>query len=67
MNHESLKRYIDAQVEEIQKYKWLESEKAHKDIGGDKAAEEWISKYAKDFHNYYFEVFTNNKDKKKGD
>ena len=32
--------------EEIDKHKWLESEKAGYDIGFEKAAEDWISRYA---------------------
>jgi hypothetical protein len=34
------------QREEIQKYKWIESEREGCDIGDEKAAEEWINKYS---------------------
>jgi hypothetical protein len=33
---------LRSQVEEIKKYKWIESEKAGRDIGWDKAANEWM-------------------------
>ena len=36
------KKYI-AERDEIEKHKWLESEKAGKDIGFDKALVDWIS------------------------
>ena len=32
-------------VREIMSYKWLESEKAGRDIGESEAAKEWISKH----------------------
>ncbi len=31
-----------SQQEEINKYKWIESEKAGRDIGWERAAEEWM-------------------------
>ena len=43
---------------EIKKYKWLESEKAGYDIGGFKAAKEWLEKYYFDFLNN--ELFNQN-------
>ena len=33
-------------IEEIKRHLWLESEKAGHDIGFEKAAEDWLSKYA---------------------
>ncbi len=36
-------------VEEINRHLWLESEKAGYDIGYEKAAEDWLSKYALDW------------------
>jgi hypothetical protein len=35
--------------EEIRKHLWLESEKAGHDIGFDKAAEDWLKRYSKDW------------------
>ncbi|MDH4128179.1 MAG: hypothetical protein OEV44_05460 [Spirochaetota bacterium] len=40
--------YIEAQVNEIQKYKWIESEKACRDLG-QQAVKDWIIKYSPDF------------------
>lgn len=36
-------------VEEINKYKWYESEKAGFDIGFERASREWISKYSQPY------------------
>lgn len=54
MNREELKIYLDAQVQEIQKYKWIESERHRHDIGFDRAALEWISLYSDSFRQYWF-------------
>jgi hypothetical protein len=35
--------------EEIRKHLWIESEKAGHDIGFEKAAEDWLKKYSKDW------------------
>jgi hypothetical protein len=61
--HEELKRYNEAQIHEIHDYKWIESEKAERDLfpgekGFTQAALDWIKKYAKEF-NYFW---TNNKE-----
>jgi len=40
---------FQAEVAEIQKYRWIQSEKAGYDIGQDRAAMEWIAKYAAKF------------------
>jgi len=37
---------MEAQRKEIEKHRWIESEKAGKDIGASKAAEDWIANYA---------------------
>jgi|YelNatPaOPRAMG01_1025707.scaffolds.fasta_scaffold06916_10 hypothetical protein len=34
-----------SQQEEIDKYKWIESEKAGRDIGWDRAAQEWLRQH----------------------
>jgi len=36
---------IRSQREEIEKYRWIESEKAGRDIGWERASEEWKQKY----------------------
>jgi hypothetical protein len=40
-----LKEYLEIQGREIERHKWIESEKAGKDVGMD-AAIDWILKYA---------------------
>lgn len=44
-NHQE---YMQCQVEEINKYKWIESERCGKDLG-DSAVKSWILKYSKAF------------------
>ncbi|HQP10847.1 MAG TPA: DUF4032 domain-containing protein [Candidatus Omnitrophota bacterium] len=39
-------------VKEIEKHKWLESEKAHKDIGFDSAAKDWLDNYSDAWKNH---------------
>ena len=36
-------------IEEIKKHLWIESEKAGYDIGFDRASEDWINKFSKDW------------------
>lgn len=33
-------------IQEIERHKWIESEKAGFDIGFDKAAEDWLNRYS---------------------
>ncbi len=40
-----IKSLMSEVVEEIMKYKWLESEKAGRDIGENEAAFRWISEH----------------------
>lgn len=40
-----LKQELQAVIQEIMDYKWLESEKVGKDIGLSRATREWITKY----------------------
>lgn len=44
----SLKEYNDAQTDEMQKHRWIESEKAGHDLG-EAAYREWVMKYAAKF------------------
>ena len=40
-----LAEIVRSQLEEINKYKWIESEKLGKDIGMERATREWLAKY----------------------
>lgn len=47
-----LKEYLEFQTREIERHKWIESEKAGKDLGME-AAIDWILKYADLFSDGY--------------
>jgi hypothetical protein len=47
-----MKLYCHRQVEEAKKYKWIESQKAGKDLGDD-ATREWVNKFAAQFRKDY--------------
>jgi len=40
-----LAEIVRSQLEEINKYKWIESEKLGKDIGMEQATREWLAKH----------------------
>jgi len=46
------KEFMKAQRQEILKHKWLESEKAGRDLG-QSAVMDWISKYAKLYRSWW--------------
>jgi hypothetical protein len=48
----NLKEYLEIQSKEIERHKWIESEKAGKDLGME-AAIDWILKYADLFSDCY--------------
>lgn len=52
---ERFKEFMKAQVHEIDVHKWIESEKAGRDLG-DVAVAEWIKRYAKQFRKEWEEV-----------
>jgi hypothetical protein len=54
MHDFNLRKYVDAQMQEIDRYKWLESEKEHQDIGKERAIFEWVAKFGKTFHDWWF-------------
>jgi len=58
MTKQEFNKFMEVQIEEIMKYKWIESEKAGRDLGND-CCIEWIKKFAKAFREEYF----NNKGK----
>lgn len=64
MDQKELKAYLDAQLEEIQKFKWIESERASHDIGFHSAAFEWIDRYSADFREYWNGNHSKHLDKK---
>lgn len=43
---------VRSQREEITKYKWIESEKAGKDIGWERAVREWMAQYFPQWKRY---------------
>lgn len=45
------KEYLDRQSSEIERHKWIESEKAGRDLGAE-AVIDWIIKYAHLFSDY---------------
>ena len=47
-----LAEIIRSQLEEINKYKWIESEKTGKDIGMERATREWMAKYFPQWKQY---------------
>lgn len=49
------KAFLNAQIEEILKYKWIESEKRQCDIGDHQAAVEWINNHAHHFRKWWYD------------
>ena len=46
VNREHDKRFVSRDIlREIERHKWLESEKAGRDIGGNKAALDWLERH----------------------
>ncbi len=52
-----MKSYCHRQVEEAKKYKWIQSQKAGRDLG-DSAINEWVKKFATQFRKDYNEEYT---------
>ncbi len=50
----TLHEFITLQVQEIDRYKWIESQKAGRDLGED-AVFDWVRKYAEDFRRHVVE------------
>jgi len=46
--HKLVRELIDAQLKEMKRHKWIESEKAGFDLG-DKALLDWVDNYSKDY------------------
>jgi len=49
-----MKQYLESQTREIERHKWIESEKAGKDLGTD-AVIDWIIRYADMFSDFYYQ------------
>jgi len=63
----NLKEYLNSQIEEINKIKWIESEKKGSDIGFNEAKDIWIDKYAENYRTYWLESHDLEKNKSFGD
>lgn len=48
-----LKAYLEKQIEEIMRYKWIRSEQLGHDIGAERAAREWIDMFAENFARHW--------------
>ena len=51
-NQDPFADIVRSQQEEINKYKWIESERAGRDIGWERAAREWLQNYFPDWKRY---------------
>jgi len=49
---DAMKAYCGIQEKEMENHKWIESEKAHTDLGY-KKIKEWVCKYSKCFRSYW--------------
>jgi len=49
-----LKEYLESQAQEIERHKWIESEKAGRDLGIE-AVIDWILRYADLFSEHYWQ------------
>lgn len=52
MSNDDLRKSIDSQKEEMEKHRWIESEKANRDLGNN-AYIDWIKKHAKSWRDEY--------------
>ena len=52
---QSMVEEIRSQVEEINKYKWIESEKAGQDIGWERAYHEWMQEHFPEWKHYHWQ------------
>jgi hypothetical protein len=49
-----IKKYLELQTREIERHKWIESEKAGRDLGAE-AVIDWILKYADMFSDQFLD------------
>jgi hypothetical protein len=50
------KKFLANQKEEMERYKWIQSQKAGKDLG-DAAIKEWVEKFAAEYRKQYEEAY----------
>ena len=55
-----------SQQEEIKKYKWIESEKLGRDIGWERASEEWLQKHFPGWKRAHWDRFVKEADRTQG-
>lgn len=54
--YEKMKQFMADQIKEIEIHKWLESEKANRDLG-EEAVKDWIEKHAEEFRKRWEEEY----------
>lgn len=47
-DYEMMKKFMSDQIKEVEIHKWIESEKANRDLG-EEAVKDWIIKHAEEF------------------
>jgi hypothetical protein len=52
----TMSEYVKLQIKEIEKHKWIESERAHRDLTGT-AELDWICNYAKPFRAHIESIY----------
>ncbi len=55
-----------SQQEEIKKYKWIESEKLGRDIGWERASQEWLHKHFPGWKRAHWDRFVEEADRTQG-
>lgn len=53
-----MKQYMSDQIKEMEVHKWIESEKANRDLG-EEALRDWITKHAQEFRDKWEEEHNN--------
>ena len=55
MNEETTKKLLNNKkvVEEIDRHRWIESEKAGRDIGFDRASTDWLERFSQAWMDYH--------------
>lgn len=53
-----MKQYMSDQIKEMEVHKWIESEKANRDLG-EEALRDWITKHAQEFRDKWEEEHKN--------